>query len=310
MKGFHSLAYCFLGLSSNNLVQSRYTISAKIEEIISEPLFTEAEASEALQNDAEQELLYATSIHGKILSKGSKIYFENSEDKLENNIDNPCYLYFSEDIDVNVNFAYFYDGFPLQVTPRHIFFWPNIGSKNFSLDLQSDVELDSSNTALYCGDLSDILGMNAIESERAESIRLGSFPEQPFGPLASLRHSGNFVLTSPILDTCQVEIHFPEGHAPKSLKFREQIFKDNIEMEIKNSGRSFIFKGFNELTNNDDTKKQVLNKRVEFDLQYKSFDQIAYSYDIVTYVNCNYHGRDMDQYDLVQILKAKSADNA
>ena len=307
MKGFHSLAYCLLGFVVTKETISRYTISAKIDEIISEPLFTEAEASEALQNNAEQELLYATSINGRILNsnqKSKKLHFENDNDKLEQNIDNPCYLYFSEDIDVNVNFAYFYDGFPLQVTPRHIFFWPDIGSKVFSLDLQSDVELNTSNTALYCGDLSDILGMNAIESERAESIRLGSFPEQPFGPMASLRHSGSFVLTSPVLESCEVEMHFPEGHSPKELKFREKILRDNLEVEIKNEGRSFIFKGFDQLTK--DNENDILNRRIEFDLAYKSFDRIAYSYDIVTYVNCNYHGREMDQYDLMQILEGKN----
>lgn len=287
-----SLAY-FISLSALSFkeYESRYTINSKVIQITSK-LLTPKDQIQIESDKGNQEIhepLYESKIFGEIKQEGNKIRFENENDELEHNIDNPCYLYFSEESNVNVNFVYLHDGFPLQVTPTDIFFWPHTNANNFTINIQSNTELNDSNTAVYCGDLSEILGVNAIEAERAQSIRLGSFPADPL----SLSNIGYFILTQSVQPNCQVEIHFPIGHEPMNFSFYDSKVEETVSIEINNNGRSYIIHGFDKIT----------ISHVKFITEYSSFDKVAYSYNIIAQVTCSIHGRQIDQYDYIQTMK-------
>jgi hypothetical protein len=263
-------------------------------------------------------------LQGKILSKttnaNTKLAFEsegeNENTQLEHNLDNPCYIYFAEDSGVNVKFAHFHDAYPLQVAPEHIFFWPGINKSNFTVQLDSNVELSQENTAVYCGDLGDILGEHTIEGERSESIRLGSFPASPF----DLKHEGYFKLTKPVHKGCHVELHFPLGHAPSDFKFANDDLNHLIKVEKDHNDRSIIMTGFDEISKfeQENNVKVISNQNVYFDLEYSSFDQIAYSYNVVAQVMCEQSdGKwNLDQSELIELeereerIKKQQAQNA
>lgn len=256
-------------------------------------------------------------LSGKILTRGSKLTFENKQQILEHNIDNPCYIYFSEDSDVDVKFAYFYDSYPLQVTPQHIFFWPGMGKNNFTAELDTNIELDNSNTAVYCGDLSDILGEKAIESERAQSIRLGSFPQSP----TATHHQGYFKLVKPVKDGCTVQLHFPPNKAPSKFKFSTEEndhLNHIISIDKLHNDRSIIMSGFDDISSfeedriekerkqnknfNELTDTSALeNRNIYFDLEYETVENIAPSYHIIAQVMCmNENGHEIDQSEYIE----------
>lgn len=285
MKGT-SLAY-LLGL---NYVSARYSVTSKLTSIENIPITPKEDKTEDIKNI----------LQGKILTRGNKITFENNNIILERNIDNPCYIYFSEDSEVDVNFAYFYDGYPLQVTPQHIFFWPSLGKSNFTAQLDTNINLDKSNTAVYCGDLSDILGEHAIEAERAESIRLGSFPENKI----SKEHSGYFKLVKPVQEDCTVQLHFPPNKAPKTFNFQKEELNHLIKIEKQHDNRSIIMSGFDKISQleADNQALSILeNNNIYFDLEYEKEENIAFSYNVIAEVMCKNptgEGRDIDMREV------------
>lgn len=242
-------------------------------------------------------------LNGKILTKGSNIAFENKDTQLEHNLENPCYIYFSEDSGVNVKFAHFNDAYPLQVAPQHVFFWPGVNRSNFTVQLDSNVELSNENTAVYCGDLGDILGEHTIEGERSESIRLGSFPASPF----DLKHEGYFKLVKPVHQGCHVELHFPTGHAPSDFTFANDDLNHLIKIEKNHDNRSYIMTGFDEISKyeQENNINVIENQNVYFNLEYPSFDQIAYSYNVVAQVMCEQEDGKwhLDQAELLEMEK-------
>lgn len=283
MKATNSLTY-LLGLPA---ALARYSLTGKLTSFENIPM------------DQDSSLIKSI-LHGKILTKGGnpKVQFKNSHEMLEENLENPCYIYFSEDSEVDVKFAYFNNGFPLQVAPQHIFFWPGQNRSNFTVQLDSNRELSDSNTAIYCGDLGDILGEHTIEGQRAESVRLGSFPSSPF----ELKHEGYFRLTSAVQKGCHVELHFPIGHAPSSFKFKSEELNKVIHIERQHSDRSLIMTGFDEISRfeKENDLKVVMDSNIYFDVEYSSFDHIAYSYNIVSQVMCPHGEHDIDQFELVE----------
>jgi len=283
MKTINSLA-CLFGLPA---ALARYSLTGKLTSFENLPM-------------NEDSNLFKSILNGKILTKGGnpKLQFRSSHDLLEDNLENPCYIYFSEDSEVDVKFAYFNDGFPLQVAPQHIFFWPGQSRSNFTVELDSNKELSDSNTAIYCGDLGDILGEHTIEGQRAESVRLGSFPKSPF----DLRHEGYFRLTSPVKSGCHVELHFPIGHAPSSFKFKSEELNKVIRIEKQHNDRSLVMTGFDEISRfeKDNDLNVVLDQNIYFDVEYSSFDHIAYSYNIVSQVMCPHGQHDIDQFEIVE----------
>lgn len=286
MKGPKSLAY-LLGVPIS-IASARYSLTGKLTSF--DNMILDEEAS-----------LVKSVVHGKILTKGNqKVAFTSEHDQLEQNLQNPCYIYFAEDANVNVKFAYFHDSFPLQVAPQHIFFWPGQNKSNFTVQLDSNVELSNENTAVYCGDLGDILGDHTIEGDRAESVRLGSFPSSPF----DLKHEGSFKLVSPVHKGCHVELHFPVGHAPSDFKFSNDDLNHLIKIEKQHNDRSFIMTGFDEISQfeKDSGENLITDQNIYFNLEYASFDHIAYSYNVVSQVMCPQEGsqRDIDQYDLLE----------
>lgn len=275
----YSLA-CFL---APTLAKARYSVTSKLTNI-----------------DHTINLDYETTnniLTGKILKSNKKLTFENSQDVLTHNIENPCYIYFSEDSEVHVDFAYFYDGYPLQVTPQHIFFWPSLGQKEFTVNLQTvssknaDSEesegsagafLNKSNTAVYCGDLADILGEHPIESERALSIRLGSFPQEKH----QLQHEGYFRLVQPVQPDCTVQLHFPPHQAPASFKFVNSNLDQVIEIQKLHNNRSIIMSNFDKLSQMAEENGVDEIGDIYFELEYESVDQISYSYNVIAEVMC------------------------
>jgi hypothetical protein len=299
MKGT-SLAY-LLGLKFG-FIEGRYSVTSKLTSIENNIIDNQ------VKNEGKEDTSIAdisNIIEGKILTRGNKITFENKNITLERNIDNPCYIYFSEDSEVNVNFAYFYDSYPLQVTPQHIFFWPSMGKSNFTTKLDTNINLDKSNTAVYCGDLSDILGENAIESERAESIRLGSFPSNK----NLKKHKGYFKLVKPVQKDCTVQLHFPPNKIPKKFNFQKEELNHLIHIEKLHNNRSFIMSGFDNISqfekeqnkdHSNDISNILENKNIWFDLEYEKEENIAYSYNIIAEVMCkNEEGRDIDMSEVI-----------
>jgi hypothetical protein len=238
-------------------------------------------------------------LNGKIITKGSNIAFDNQDTQLEHNLENPCYIYFAEDSGVNVKFAHFQDAYPLQVAPQHVFFWPEVNRSNFTVQLDSNVELSNENTAVYCGDLGDILGEHTVEGDRSESVRLGSFPASPF----DLKHEGYFKLVKPVHQGCHVELHFPQGHAPSDFSFVNDDLNHLIKVEKLHDDRSYIMSGFDEISKyeQENDVKVIDNQNVYFNLEYSSFDHIAYSYNVVAQVMCEQlDGKwNLDQIDLI-----------
>jgi len=236
---------------------------------------------------------YKSIINGKI--------FKREKNSYSNKNTEPCYLYFANDLDISVSFAYFYNSFPLDVAPQNIFFWPEHGKNNFTVELESEYELDYSNVSVYCGDMTDILGENAVEYERAESIKLGSFPKDP----TLLNHFGYFNLVTPVLENCKVELHFPEGKFPSKFEFADRILNKKIKTEIKNNKRTLSFSGFDKLDKNVDN---VFTKssNVIFNLQYSDVDSIAYSYNIISDVVCEKDGFEVDQSMIMHESNKKS----
>lgn len=301
-----SLAY-LLGLPIT-IANARYTITSKLTSIENIPIPSDS----TLGGETPDYLQTKNILTGKILTRGSKITFENKKQILDHNIDNPCYVYFSEDSNVNVEFAYFHDSYPLQVTPQHIFFWPGLGRNNFTTELDTNIELDKSNTAVYCGDLSDVLGEHTIEGERAQSIRLGSFPTSR----NSLSHEGHFKLVAPVQPGCTVQLHFPPNHAPAKFRFSDgkgnpSQLNSLIKIERLHEKRSIIMSGFDQiskdlekLNNREGQANQhqttILDQNIYFQLDYSSVENITYSYNVIAEVMChNEEGKEIDQSEMV-----------
>lgn len=250
------------------------------------------------------ELSFKNILSGTITQRGNKLTFASDETEKAENLRNPCYIYFSEDIDINVDFAYFHDGYPLQVTPRHIFFWPGLGQHKFNVELDSNLSLDRSKVSVFCGDLSDILGEHSIEGERAHSIRLGSFPSEKPSPAAgetSLSHEGYFQLMRPVVNgDCKVQLHFPLNHAPTKFTFLDEYLQEFIHTKTDHNGRSYYFEGFGDIEEHRPGFLKSSNGVVKFLVEYENVESVAYSYNMVAEVMCkDKNGREVDQFELL-----------
>lgn len=183
-------------------------------------------------------------------------------------------MYFYDDLDINLSFVYLYRAFPLQITNRHIFFWPERSSTNFTVRFDSNQKyFDTSLLSVYCGDLTDILGRNTIEQENAELVKIGSFPADP----SEIRHLGYVQLEHDGLnqESCKVKLHFPEGQRPVGLAMHDSRLLAREVVSGKNKHHTW------ELTGLEGLQGQTKDLNLWFDVEYASIDDIAYSYQVV-----------------------------
>jgi len=242
---FTTLAYF-----SSSLSYARYAASSKISQITTSPV------ASPLNGD------YTTTVAGELIPMHA---FGPKKEA-------PCYMYFYDDLDINLSFVFLYNAYPLQITNRHIFFWPERNSRNFTVRFDSNQKyIDTSLLSVYCGDLTDILGRNTIEQENAERVKIGSFPSDP----NNLSTRGFFHLEENLSEQCEVLMHFPVGKTPAKVT----PIDNSVQVTPSNDKRTWSFSSFN----SDSTE----GKNIWFDVEYKDFDTIVPSYQIVAeVVNC------------------------
>lgn len=217
----------------------------------------------------QQDKVFNSTITGKFTSSSNN--FENSY------ITNCCYIYFSDE--TTTEFVYMHDSFPLQVTPKYIFFWPS-QSTNFKITTKSSSKLNPKNTNLYCGDISEILGTNSIEFDRAKDVQLGSFPQNE----NLLQHVGYFQLNKVVNKGCKVLIWMKQEYSPKSVEILNHEM-NNVKVEFYKSGGSFAL----EFGNLDQVFNQTMgiSRRIYFLMKYDKIESISYSYKMSAEVVCN-----------------------
>ena len=169
----------------------------------------------------------------------------------------PCMVW-TNDVHQKFNFAYLYDSFPLQKTDKAIFFWTR-GPK-FSLKIESLRELDVSNLKLYCGDISDVLGSATIEDERADKVRISSFPTNK----TDLVGQGRFVINKNYImkQDDMIRLTFPYQSSPKNIYAMH-----GIRISHKNEKRVWEFRG-------------VFSDALDFIVEYQT-DMIVPSYNMI-----------------------------
>jgi len=249
-----------LATTLSTSVSARYSASSKISRISTNP------------NPSTLNGNFQTIVSGELIPNKNFIHKKDKNNSFPKR-ENPCYMYFYDDLDINLSFVYLNKAFPLQITNRHIFFWPERDSKNFTVRFDSNQKyFDTSLLSVYCGDLTDILGRNTIEQENAELVKIGSFPADP----QETRHLGYFQLEHDGLnqESCKVKLHFPKGNRPASIKMREASLNAE-EVVDRKSHHTWEVTGFENI---DFSTK---NMNVWFDVEYGSIDDIAYSYQVV-----------------------------
>jgi len=257
-----------LATTLSTSVSARYSASSKISRISTNP------------NPSTLNGNYQTIVSGELIpNKNYQKFARNAQNakKSSQNSDfsnpKPCYMYFYDDLDINLSFVYLHKAFPLQITNRHIFFWPEKQGTNFTVRFDSNQKyFDTSLLSVYCGDLTDILGRNTIEQENAELVKIGSFPSDP----SEIKHLGYVQLAHENLnqESCKVRLHFPQDHRPVSIKMRESSLHAE-EVVTGKAHHTFEITGF------ENIEYSTKNMNVWFDLEYNSIDDIAYSYQVV-----------------------------
>lgn len=277
-----------LATTLSTSVSARYSASSKISRISTNP------NPSTLNGD------FQTIVSGELIpnknflikkKKEHKNPAKNGHENSELDIfqDTPCYMYFYDDLDINLSFVYLHKAFPLQITNRHIFFWPEKESTNFTVRFDSNQKyFDTSLLSVYCGDLTDILGRNTIEQENAELVKIGSFPSEP----SQVKHLGYVQLEHDGLNqaSCKIKLHFPQAQRPVSIKMRE----GSLNAEEVVNGKSHHTWEITGLENIDYSTK---NANVWFDVEYGSIDDVAFSYQVVAeMVECREDEDDTPDY--------------
>lgn len=248
--------YLACALARAGSIYARYAATSKISQI------STASQLNAMHQD------YTTTVSGMLLPVTK---YTNSHPSARGQA--PCYMYFYEDLDVDLSFVYMDHAYPLQVTDRHIFFWPARATSNFTIKFDSKQRyFDTSLLSVYCGDLTDILGRNTIEQENAEFVKLGSFPERP----DKTEHAGRVQLQSEGLnqESCKLQVHFPSKKVPQSLVLSSG---NQLQVTPLEDERSFEITGL-------ETLESTKFHDIWFDLKYADTSRIAYSYQIVAEV--------------------------
>lgn len=241
---FTALAYF-----SSSLCYARYAASSKISQITTSPIASSHNGD------------YTTTVSGELIpTHGFGIKKEA-----------PCYMYFYDDLDIDLSFVFLYNAYPLQVTNRHIFFWPERNSRNFTVKFDSNQKyIDTSLLSVYCGDLTDILGRQTIEQENAERVKIGSFPSGP----TNTNSRGFFHLEENLTPDCEVKVHFPIDKAPAELSALDR----QVLVSSEHGRRTWTFSNFQGKTE---------NTNVWFDVVYSGIESVVPSYQIVAeVVNC------------------------